>query len=434
MEQTEDQIIVAKKYNSKIYPIYKMFAWDLLFYYSIIFLFLTQAKGFTASNVLFIDSFYYVFKLFIQIPCVNIVEFFGKRSSLILGNIIIAFFILVVILAKNIPTMIFANFLMALGYSIKSLCESSLLSDCITEKEHPRTVFSNIDGKGSAFWYYLDAITAISCGFLYVINNYIPMLLCLTTCIISCILSLKFKIYENPNLKVKLKGEARSYKEYIEDLNIAFKNIFKSNRLKALLLFCGAFAAVLTVRTTIASSLFTEIGVKEEYFGLIFAVLTFISGMSSKRQNFFHKKYRNKVLTYFSLSFCISMIVIGLTAIIFRNSNFAFTIILFAYILQYIIKGPYYTLQKRYLNSFSTPTISTKIYSACTFIESIFNALIYWIASILLGFMPTSHAIVILGCVFTLIFLFILDYMKDKIGLKPEEYNQKDISFTHIHK
>ena len=31
----------AKKYNRKIYPIYKMFSWDLLFYYSIIFLFLT---------------------------------------------------------------------------------------------------------------------------------------------------------------------------------------------------------------------------------------------------------------------------------------------------------------------------------------------------------------------------------------------------------
>ncbi len=210
MEQTEEKIIQAKKYNSKIYPLYKMFAWDLLFYYSIIFLFLTQTKGFSASNVLFIDSFYPLFKLILQIPCVNIVETLGKRKSLILGNLLIAACILVVILAKDIPTMIFSNFLMAFGYAIKSLCESSLLSDCVTEKEHPRTVFSNIDGKGSAYWYYLDAITAVSCGFLFVVNNYLPMFLCLTSCVISCILRFKFLPYENPNVRTKLEDETGS--------------------------------------------------------------------------------------------------------------------------------------------------------------------------------------------------------------------------------
>ena len=433
MEQTEEKIFKAKKYNSKLYPIYKMFAWDLLFYYSIIFLFLTQAKGFSASNVLFIDSFYPFFKLFFQIPCVNIVENLGKRKSLIFGNLFIATCILVVIVARDIPTMIFSNVLMALGYSIKSLCESSLLSDCVTDKEHPRTVFSNIDGKGSAYWYYFDAITAASCGFLFVVNSYLPIFLCLITCVISCILCVNFLPYENLNIRIKLDNEIRSYKEYFKNLRIGFKNIFQSNRLKALLLFSGAFAAILTVRTTIASSLFTEIGIPEQYFGLIFAVLTMLSGFASKRQDFFHKRYRNKVLTIFSLTFSISMVVIGLTAIILKNSNIAFIIILFAYALQYIIKGPYYTLQKRYLNSFSTPTMSTKIYSACTLIESIFNTAIYWVASLLLGFIPTSFAIVILGCVFTVAFIFILDYMRDRIGLKPDEYDPKDITFTEVH-
>ena len=427
MEQTEEKIIRAKKYNSKIFPIYKMFSWDLLFYYSIVFLFLTQTKGFTASNVLFIDAFYPLFKLLLQIPCVNIVESFGKRKSLIMGNLIIAACIFVIIIAKDVPAMIFSNFLMALGFSLKSLCESSLLSDCILDKEHPRTAFSNIDGKGSAYWYYLDAVTAASCGFLYVVSPYLPMILSFVISIISCIISIKFLHYENETIKVQLEDETGSYKEYFQNLRIAFKNIFKSNRLKSLLLFCGAFAAILTVRTAIASSLFTEIGVPEQYFGMIFALLTFISGIASKHQDYFHKKYRNKVLTYFSMTFSISMVIIGLVAIIFRSMRFAFPIILIAYMVQYIIKGPYYTLQKRYLNSFSTPSITTKIYSACTLIESIFNTTIYWISSLLLEHVPTSYAIVILGCIFTIIFIFISDYMKDKIGLKPEEYKEKDI-------
>ena len=48
--------IQNRKVNARLYPIYKMISWDLLFYYSIIYLFLTQAKGFSASQVLLAEA------------------------------------------------------------------------------------------------------------------------------------------------------------------------------------------------------------------------------------------------------------------------------------------------------------------------------------------------------------------------------------------
>ena len=77
--------------------------------------------------------------------------------------------------------------------------------------------------------------------------------------------------------------------------------------------------------------------------------------------------------------------------------------------------------------------MSSKIYSACTLIESMFNTVTYWIASIMLDHMSTSFSMVIIGCVFTVLFIFTLDYMKDRIGLKPEEYKKSDIYFTEVH-
>ena len=50
MEET--QKIQDKKTNAKLFPIYKMFSWDLLFYYSIIYLFLTQARS-IISRIIF---------------------------------------------------------------------------------------------------------------------------------------------------------------------------------------------------------------------------------------------------------------------------------------------------------------------------------------------------------------------------------------------
>ncbi len=101
MELTEEKIIKAKNYNSKLFPMYKMFSWDLLFYYSINFLFLTQAKGLTASTILFGDSFYYIFKIIFQIPCVNLIEIMGKRKALIFGNISLSISILILILGNR---------------------------------------------------------------------------------------------------------------------------------------------------------------------------------------------------------------------------------------------------------------------------------------------------------------------------------------------
>ena len=50
-----------KNLNMKLFPIYKMFAWDLLFYYAISFLFLTNVKSLSASEVVLVDVSFYTF-------------------------------------------------------------------------------------------------------------------------------------------------------------------------------------------------------------------------------------------------------------------------------------------------------------------------------------------------------------------------------------
>ena len=95
----------------------------------------------------------------------------------------------------------------------------------------------------------------------------------------------------------------------------------------------------------------------------------------------------------------------------------------------YIIKGPYNTLIKRYYNSFSTPEINTKIYTAKSFIESLVRSLMLFFASFLMSSTDIAYTLLIIGCILAILFILLLDYMKTRIGLKPEEYNKKDIEF-----
>ena len=178
--------------------------------------------------------------------------------------------------------------------------------------------------------------------------------------------------------------------------------------------------------------IFTDINLPEQYFGIIYAVSQIISGIASSKQDWFHKRYRNRTLTVFGITVTLSMIAIGLCEVIGLNDGLTLEIILIMLAIQCVVSGPYYTLIKRYLNSFSTGSMRTKIYSALELPSGIIRALICFVCSALLDITSTSYVYVILGCIFTVMMIFLLDHMKHTVGLKPEEYSSKDITFTKL--
>lgn len=426
----ENEIKRAKEYNVKIYPFYKMVSWDLLFYYSIIYLFLNQVKGLSTASILLGDSFYPLFKVIFQIPAVSLVDKIGKRNSIILGNIFLTISILTLLIFTGLPCVILSNIILAAGFTLKGLCETSILDECITNTEKKRTIFSSIDGRGNSFWYFFDAISSIATGFLFIINPYIPIFVCLNLCIISCIISFKLKPFEN--ITIKRSRELSEIINNFKQIRYSFKYIFKSDRLRNLILFAAIFHGLLGIRSTLTSSLLTDIGIPEQYFGIIFAILGICASISSKNQDFFHKKFRNKTLSAFAIPYCLTLIISGFVIVGKFNIILAIIIIFIMFAIQNIIKGPYYTLIYRYLNSFSSPEISTKIYSANALVEGIFRFLITLFASFLLDHTTTSYALIIIGCVFMAILVILLDYMKTRVGLKPEEYKKSDIEFTFV--
>ena len=318
MESSNEEIISKnRKYNQNLYKIYKMVAWDLLFYYAISFLFLSQAKGLSISQILFADAFYPLFKLMLQLPCTILIEKIGKRNSLIVGNLAVVAYILIVMGLTSTLGYIISNIFCALGYTIKGLAESNLLYDSIENSENKHTTFSKIDGFSSSLYYYFDAIASISAGFLFVINPYVPMSLCLIFTILSTFIAYKFKeipITEPENHIENDETQENPYKNlsfikqvkfYIKDLRQAFKFIIKSNRLRALIVFNAIFVSFISLMITLRRSVLTELNVPDEYFGIIFAIWGLIAGFSSSASSRIQKNYTNHTLAFLSLAYCI---------------------------------------------------------------------------------------------------------------------------------
>ena len=84
--QNTKELNHIKRKNAQNFTLYKMFSWDILFYYSIQYLFYTITKGVTPGEVLKMGLCYPIFHLVLQFPIMVVAELLGRRKSIILGN------------------------------------------------------------------------------------------------------------------------------------------------------------------------------------------------------------------------------------------------------------------------------------------------------------------------------------------------------------
>ena len=427
MEKTKAKIVKHKKKNVRIFPIYKMISWDLLFYFPIIFLFLTQVKGLTSAQVLFADAFYTLSNTFWQIPITRLVEKIGKKNSLIVGNILYSLSILTMIFMQSYYELLIIQFIYALGYSIKGICESNILYDSLPSSKKRGKVFSTIDGKSASYFYIFDAVSSIIAGVTFVINGYIPMILCFISCVVCTIISFKFKHTIIKDEKIK----PISLQEYGKQLKGSFKFFMKSRRIKSLIILNALFIGLLYGIVNLRSSMLSEMQVPEQYFGIVFAILQMIAAVTSRKADKIQKELKNKTLTYLCLPVAVSCILIGFIGKE-QFSNSALILIFLLYLVQYAIKGPYMSLMTRYLNNFTNRGIRPKITALKNLSANLLTACISLICAAMLSFTTTANTFIIVGCITTIAIVLILDYMRDKVGLKPEQYSKEDMKFNNM--
>ncbi len=428
---SESTIKLHKKRNRKLFVLYKFLANDLLFYYTISFLFLSNVKGLSTAQIVFAESFYPLFKLIFQFPSTIAIQKFGKKKTLLFANLCVGLYLFLVLILNTTFELILANIFCAIGFVIKGIAESNFLFDSLEDTENKKENFSKLEGKASAGFFFIDAITALATGFLYLINPYIPMILSCICMLFALIITCFFHEIHTSQIQEERKQKfSKQLKSQILDTITGFKYIFKSTRLRALILFNALLVSLLILMVTLHRSILDSVGVTSEYFGIIFAIMGIVISFSSSRSVHIHEKYHNKTLSVLGVLLTISIIITGLCTIINLPKVLMYFILLLMISISYMVKGPHYVLIKQYLNSFCDSNMRIKIYSANLFFEYICTASISMITSGLLNYFSNSYAALIVGIVSFILMIFLLRYMATRVGLKPEEYPEKDMCLT----
>lgn len=409
--------------NLKLYPRYRRLARDFLFFYTINVLFLTQVKKIDMSAIVLVDTFYALFVVILQIPISMIIDKVGRKKGIIIGNICNVIYLILVINSSNLFHLICAEIMSASGFSFKDIAETALLNESIElSKNEKSKMFAHIQGKAVSGYYILSAISMVVSGFIYGINPYYPMILSLIIVIITLLMSMRFNEPVIVNKEDNKKEEQVSFKE-----SVLFA--FKSKRCRSILLFGGVFYGVISVLATYEISLIEELNVSTGLIGILFAVLNIISAISSNAQNRVHTMFRNKTLMFLAISLSVACILSGIVAKLNTSIYIVLGLITILYMIKYWIVGVYSVLISKYLSNFTNEKIDTRLFAIYSFVTSVISVIFGVIASNFVSRMSTADAMILFGSMIFVIFMIVLIYIRNKFGLKPEEYSEYELQF-----
>lgn len=407
-----------RRNNRNLYPIYSSIGLDYMFYYGIKVLFLSQVKGITDSQIVLSTSFFSLFAIITQIPLTILIHKIGKRKGLILGNLINAFSMFLVLICPNFTFFIIEELSSATATGIKAITEASILDLSIPKFNKKGEFYTKLKRNGYSKYCYMYATSTLLAGFLYNVNPYIPVILCMGCCILATIISCSF---------AEIKEHAEEETEYLSELKNTFKFIFKSNRLRPLLVMLGLIWGLRNLFDTYHVILLKEINISSTIIGIILAALQLNRGTMSRFAGKLNTKFKNRTLTLMALMLTFSFIITGLVAILKINVIVLLMVILFTGIVSSGIEGMYQILNSKYLNNFSNSKMVSKIYGANTIMNNLLRMIVAFVGTLVLDNFNIKHTMIIVGMIFTAIVYLLFRYMKPRVGLKPDQYKTEDI-------
>lgn len=404
--------------NVKLFPIYRLFSYDILFYYAISTMFFIEVKHLNLSEIAMLSTVYSLANVVLQIPAAILADKIGTKLGMIIGNVFCVLWGVNLITANSYYTLAIAEIFCALGFSLKGVCEVPFLLSSLKKIGHSNE-FAKYESKGLSLYFVVEAVACVLSGYLYNINVYLPIIFICICSLIPTIIAMNFK-------EINKSAETISAKKYFSDMASGFKFIFKSKRLHAILLFSGIFFGIISLSSIFTKAYFTEFNLSSTGFGYVYAIFAVCAAFGSKIQDKLEKKYKNKTLTFFSISYVCLLVFAGIFALLNLTDNILIKIGTVLFSAQYVLKGAYNVIIKEYITRYTTSAIRSKLMSIFFLSTRIGASIFSTISSFLLANYTIGISCTISGILLVIVMIFILQFMHPRMGLAPDTYTARD--------
>lgn len=200
--------------SNKIYPLFYGLSSDLIFFIAINTLFLTQVKDLTSSEINFMTTIGVLVSLFFYLFSHKIIKRIGNLTSIKLGTLLILIASILFTISKHLLLFIIAEILYEVSFVFKSVDTVVLNNNLIYE--HQSDKFVKIKSKATTIYSIATLITSLLAGFLFSINPYIPMIICIIICLNNFVMAhFIYEIKEDNSKSIKNKHNRIKFNKII---------------------------------------------------------------------------------------------------------------------------------------------------------------------------------------------------------------------------
>lgn len=194
------------KLSSKIWPIYYGLSDDLMFWAAINTLFLTRVKHLDAGQINLIMSLSVIVCFFGYFLINKIIGKIGALKSIKIGNILLLVASLLFTFLKSFNGILFGFIVYQIAFLFKSM-DHIIIRKNLKYLGREDEFFSYVS-KGTFIYSFITMLIALISGFIFNLNNYLPMYIAIFCAFINVIL-MNFLTCDNaakeaPVYKVKL--------------------------------------------------------------------------------------------------------------------------------------------------------------------------------------------------------------------------------------
>ena len=188
-----------KRFN-KIFPWYDGLSGDLLFWVVIDTLFLTVVKNFTASQIVSLTSVSMIINILLQVPLLKIIHKIGNTKSVRLGSFLLLISSILLTFGKNYITIVIGKIFYEMAFTFQNMINAVLKNNL--ELQHKENEYIKYRTKANTIYAAVTMIISFIASIMFNINNYLPMIGCITFCVICFILSWYMVDYSKDDKKI----------------------------------------------------------------------------------------------------------------------------------------------------------------------------------------------------------------------------------------
>ena len=278
-----------------------------------------EKHGLSLTQIMILQATYSFTVALFEIPSGFFADIYGRRLSLFFGSILTFLGYLIFSFYSGFNEFFIAEIFLGIGGSLISGADSALIYDTLLELKKDED-YTKIEGKNYGIGNVSEGLAGVLGGFLAVSSLELPVYI--QTFVLFFSIPLSYSLVE-PKSSYKL---AKSFKSI---LLVVKETFFQKNRLKWYILYSSAMGIGTLSIAWFVQPFLMEIDTPLIYYGIIWATLNIITGITSYYSYIFDK---GKVLIYISLSMLISFILLG-----FNISIYGFIFIVLIYLMRGII-------------------------------------------------------------------------------------------------